>query len=105
LSGNGINAVLNAGASYSSDSGGAILVNKTFCQITGGYHHSLGIDKYGKVWGLGYNFNGQLGINSIVNKSTPTAILGVNKTFCQISCGYQHSLGIDKYGQVWGLGI
>ena len=79
-------------------------INKTFCQIAAGQQSSFGLDKYGKVWGWGFNVNGQLGINSIICKSTPVAVLGVNKTFCKITTGYRYSLSIDKYGKVWGWG-
>ena len=79
--------------------------NKTFCSIAGGYRHSLGLDKNGRVWGWGYNGRGQLGDNSITDRCTPVSILGVNKTFCSIVGGYYHSLGLDKDGRVWGWGF
>jgi alpha-tubulin suppressor-like RCC1 family protein len=79
-------------------------VNKTFCSISAGYYHSIGIDDNGKVWGWGYNINGQLGNNSTTNRATPVSILGINKTFCSISTGYRHTIGLDKNGKVWGWG-
>ena len=78
--------------------------NKTFCQISSGRLHSIGLDKNGKIWGWGYNYFGQLGGNIVVCKSTPIAVLGVNKTFCQISSGHYHTLSIDDNGKVWGWG-
>ena len=77
---------------------------KTFCQITAGDNHTIGIDKNGQVWAWGYNLYGQLGDNSVTNKSTPVSILGTKKTFCQITAGASHTIGIDKNGQVWGWG-
>ncbi len=83
----------------------SILGNKkTFCQIDCGNLYSLAIDYMGQVWSWGYNQYGQLGINSTTAKSTPVSILGNKKTFCQINCGYYHSLAIDYKGQVWGWG-
>jgi alpha-tubulin suppressor-like RCC1 family protein len=83
----------------------SILGNKkTFCQITAGSQYTLGIDKTGQVWGWGWNGYGQLGINSTINRSTPVSILGNKKTFCQINAGNNHTIGIDKNGQVWGWG-
>ena len=35
---------------------------------------------------------------------TPVSILGVKKTFCKITAGQFHTIGIDKNGQVWGWG-
>jgi len=77
---------------------------KTFCNISAGQRHTMGIDKYGQVWGWGYNFTGALGDNTNMNQSTPISILGNKKTFCKISAGYANTFGIDKYGQVWGWG-
>ena len=78
--------------------------NKTFCKIATGYQHSLGLDKNGLVWGWGYNAYGQLGDDTITSQRTPVSILGANKTFCFISGYHTHSLGLDKYGRVWGWG-
>ncbi len=77
---------------------------KTFCQIKSGEAHISAIDKYGRVWGWGYNLIGQLGDNSITNQCTPVSIHGTNKTFCAVTSGYNSTLGIDNYGQVWGWG-
>jgi len=77
---------------------------KTFCSVVSGYGHSLGIDNTGLVWGWGYNGKGQLGDNSTVSKCTPVSILGAKKTFCVITSGDVHTIGIDKNGQVWCWG-
>jgi alpha-tubulin suppressor-like RCC1 family protein len=79
-------------------------INKTFCQISGGYGHSLGIDLRGKTWSWGYNNRGQLGDNTIFDRYTPIAVSGTTKTFCQISAGFYHSLGLDLRGKAWGWG-
>ena len=81
----------------------SIYGNKTFCQISCGFYHSIGLDKNGKVWSWGYNPYGQLGDNTTVSKSTPVAVCG-NKTFCQISAGIYHNIGIDKNGKAWSWG-
>jgi alpha-tubulin suppressor-like RCC1 family protein len=79
--------------------------NKTFCKIAGsGYAHSISIDLRGKIWGWGMNSSGQLGIYSTTDKLTPTAILGVNKTFCKITTGIFQTTGIDFRGKMWGWG-
>ena len=77
---------------------------KTFCEISGGGQHVLGIDKNGRLWGWGYNSNGQLGDNSITNRCTPVSVAGAVKTFCKISGGYRYSVAIDKNGRAWGWG-
>ena len=83
----------------------SILGNKkTFCQISGSFYHRSGIEHNGQVWSWGFNNWGQIGDNTQTNKCTPVSILGTKKTFCKISAGYNHTLGIDKYGQVWSWG-
>ena len=77
---------------------------KTFCHVSGGFDHSLGIDYTGQVWGWGFNSTGQIGDNSLTSRVTPVSILGGKKTFCQITGGIYHSLGIDYTGQVWSWG-
>ena len=87
------------------DSGWAALKpvcgNKTFCKISGGYDHSLAIDKNGKAWAWGRGTIGVVGGGVI--KSTPVAVSG-NMTFCHISAGYLSSGGLDKNGEAWQWG-
>jgi alpha-tubulin suppressor-like RCC1 family protein len=77
---------------------------KTFCKIDGGNNHVLAIDRTGRVWAWGANNFGQLGNNAFVSQRTPVSILGATKTFCHISGGVSHSLGIDKNGRAWAWG-
>jgi alpha-tubulin suppressor-like RCC1 family protein len=77
---------------------------KTFCEITAGNSFSLAIDKNGRAWGWGNNNFGQVGDNSINNKTTPVSLLGAIKTFCKIAAGRFHSVAIDKNGRLWGWG-
>jgi alpha-tubulin suppressor-like RCC1 family protein len=77
---------------------------KTFCLISAGGSHTMAIDKNGRAWGWGLNTSGELGDNSITSKRTPVSVLGVVKTFCQISAGSNHTMAIDKNGRAWGWG-
>lgn len=78
---------------------------KTFCKIDSGTTASLAIDKYGQVWAWGAGSSGQLGCNSTVSQLTPVSIAGNKKTFCEIAISLGlHSMGIDKYGQIWAWG-
>ena len=79
---------------------------KTFCQISNGYNGTtIGLDKYGQVWGWGYNNYGQIGDNSGSIRCTPVSIAGTKKTFCQIKTGNYFSMGIDNYGHLWSWGL
>jgi alpha-tubulin suppressor-like RCC1 family protein len=95
----GINSIINKCTPVS-----ILGAKKTFCIIAAGNNHTMGINNRGQVWGWGYNNNGQLGINSIIDKCTPVSILGVKKTFCKITAGNNYTLGIDKNGLVWCWG-
>jgi len=78
---------------------------RTFCKISAGiFNHVLAIDKNGQVWGWGNNTSGPIGDNTTTFRSSPVAVAGTTKTFCEISAGASYSLGIDKNGQVWGWG-
>lgn len=77
---------------------------KTFCKIGSSYLSSYAIDQYGKIWSWGGNTYGELGDNTVVSKSTPIAIVGSTKTFCEIGAGQSYAIAIDKYGKVWAWG-
>ena len=98
--GNGNSGVDGGGAAPISVSGGV----KTFCHISTGNTHSLAIDKNGRAWGWGSNYQGGVGDNSFTTRLTPVSVAGAVKTFCIISAGGTHSLAIDKNGRAWGWG-
>jgi alpha-tubulin suppressor-like RCC1 family protein len=77
---------------------------KTFCEISAGSAHVAAIDKDGRIWTWGSNSAGQLGDNSLTNRSTPISVLGTVKTFCKVGGGTAHTIAIDKNGLVWGWG-
>lgn len=76
--------------------------NVNFISSAGFY--SIALDKRGKVWGWGYNFYGNIGDGTTVNRSVPVSIAGAAKTFCKIDATYGHSVAIDKNGRAWGWG-
>lgn len=77
----------------------------TFCKVKSGFNHSCFIDNNGQAWSWGGNSTnyGELGDNSVLNKSTPVSVWG-NRTFCEISAGYSHTLALDNQGRIWGWG-
>ena len=77
---------------------------KTFCKVSTGSDFALAVDKNGRLWSWGFNNVGQLGDNSVTQKSTPVSVCGAVKTFCHINTGSNYSLGIDKNGRLWGWG-
>lgn len=75
---------------------------KTFCVVAVGIYTICALDKNGMAWSWGWGAYGELGINSIVDKSTPVAVYG-SKTFCQIGIGY-HMGGLTNQGRIWMWG-
>ncbi len=66
-------------------------------------YHSLALLSDNTVMAWGQNTNGQLGINSIINTSTPTLISGLNDVI-DIAVGTTHSLALLSNGTImsWG---
>ena len=67
---------------------------KTFCKISGGGGHSIGLDKNDNVWTWGYNIKGELGNNSTNCEITPVSLYG-DKNFVEISAGQFFCLAIS----------
>jgi alpha-tubulin suppressor-like RCC1 family protein len=75
-----------------------------WCQVSGGYYHSLAVRQNGTAWGWGCNNCGQLGDNTTVAKSSPVSVIGGFTNWCQVSGGYRHSAGVRQSGTAWGWG-
>ena len=76
-----------------------------WCQISAGFcRASLGVRQNGTAWSWGSNDNGQLGVNSTVNKSSPVSVVGGFTDWCQVSSGRLHSLAVRTNGTAWGWG-
>ena len=75
-----------------------------WCQVSAGEFHSLGVRRGGGVWTWGSNTSGQLGTNSTINRSSPVSVVGGFTDWCQVSGGFNHSLGIRQNGTAWAWG-
>ncbi len=62
--------------------------------VSAGSAHSLGI-KGGKLYAWGYNYNGQLGDDTTIRKTSPVQI-GSDSDWEMVSAGSAHSLGMKK---------
>jgi alpha-tubulin suppressor-like RCC1 family protein len=74
-------------------------------QVSAGFNHSLGVRANGTAWGWGGNFNGYLGDNTTVSKSSPVSVVGGFTDWTQVSAGRGHSLGLRSNGTAWGWGL
>jgi len=72
--------------------------------IAAGEKHSLFLMKDGTVYSTGSNQYGQLGDNTLVNKSYPTQIAGLTGVVA-ISAGANHSMFLKSDGTVWACGL
>jgi alpha-tubulin suppressor-like RCC1 family protein len=75
-----------------------------WCQVSAGGFHSLGTRQGGTVWAWGANGSGQLGDNSIVQRSSPVSVVGGFTDWCQVSGGDTHSLAVRQTGTAWAWG-
>jgi alpha-tubulin suppressor-like RCC1 family protein len=81
-----------------------ILGGTNWKQVTCGYFHTAAIKTDGTLWVWGFNFQGQLGVNDTIRRSTPvTTLLGGNN-WKQVSGGYRHTAAIKTDGSLWNWG-
>jgi alpha-tubulin suppressor-like RCC1 family protein len=75
----------------------------SFASIAAGGSHTCGVTTSGDAYCWGLNASGQLGDNSVIDRSTPVAVAGGFK-FTSVSAGDSHSCGIVVGGAAycWG---
>ena len=73
-------------------------------EVAAGGSHSLALTSDGRVYAWGNNNNGQLGINSTTDRSTPVQIGGFAVPVKHISAGWRHSLAVDTGDIAWAWG-
>ena len=83
--------------------------NITISQITCGLIHTMFLTDDGNVYGVGYNWQYQLGYSNRYNQSTPRYLSwfrggGNNITISQIACGGNHTMFLTNDGNVYGVG-
>jgi alpha-tubulin suppressor-like RCC1 family protein len=64
--------------------------------------HTLFIKSDGSLWGSGYNYFGQLGDGTNVNRLLPEKI--VSSGVVAVAVGADHSLFLKSDGSLWGMG-
>lgn len=83
---------------------------ETITQVAAGNHHSAVVTSLGEVYTFGFNFYGQLGDGSTLNKGTPTNItgqftLGSGEKVERVTLGVHFSSAITNQSNIytWGL--
>jgi alpha-tubulin suppressor-like RCC1 family protein len=75
-----------------------------WCQVSAGACHSLGVRQNGTAWAWGRGTCGVLGNNTTVDRSSPVSVVGNFTDWCQVSAGFEHSLGVRCNGTAWAWG-
>jgi hypothetical protein len=69
-----------------------------------GNYHNVAVRANGTVWAWGRNTNGELGEDSITQRSSPVSVVGGFSDWISASAGRSHSLGVRANGTVWAWG-
>uniref|UniRef100_G1PBC4 RCC1 and BTB domain containing protein 2 n=1 Tax=Myotis lucifugus TaxID=59463 RepID=G1PBC4_MYOLU len=80
------------------------LQNKVVVNIACGQMCSMAVVDNGEVYVWGYNGNGQLGLGSSGNQSTPCRLALQGVRVQRVACGYAHTLVLTDEGQVYAWG-
>ena len=78
------------------------ITNSDVTAIAGGGYHSLFLKSDGTLWGMGYNYYGQLGDGNNTSTNFPQQAMATNVT--AIAAGYLHSLFLKSDGSLWAMG-
>jgi len=74
-------------------------------QVSGGSSHTAAIKTDGTLWLWGFNSNGQLGDNTLTNKSSPVQTIAGGTNWRQVACGNSHTAAIKTDGTLWTWGF
>ncbi len=77
----------------------------TWRQVATGSSHTAAIKTDGTLWSWGYNSTGQLGDNTITNKSSPVQTVVGGNNWRQVAAGVSHTAAIKTDGTLWLWGV
>ena len=95
----GNNTVVNESSPVQTIAGGT-----NWKQVAGGGYHTAAIKTDGTLWAWGYNGQGQLGDNTVVNKSSPVQTIAGGTNWKQVAGGFNHTAAIKTDGTLWTWG-
>ena len=73
-------------------------------QVSGGNLFSVLRRNDGTIWACGRNNDGQLGNNTVVDRSSPVSVVGGFTDWVQISAGGRHTVALRTGGTLWAWG-
>jgi len=71
--------------------------------VSAGHTHTAVLKADGTVWTWGYNWYGQLGDGTIINKHAPVQVTGLTGVIA-VSAGDEHTVALKADGTVWAWG-
>ncbi|MBI4712698.1 MAG: fibronectin type III domain-containing protein [Planctomycetes bacterium] len=72
-------------------------------QVTAGEFHNIARKSGGTLWSWGYNFNGQLGLGDILDRSYISKI-GSDSDWTSVRAGGSHTVALKADGTLWAWG-
>jgi alpha-tubulin suppressor-like RCC1 family protein len=79
--------------------------NIPIASATCGCSHTIFLDTKGKVYAVGNNETGQLGLGDVTRRTTPTPIpFFANIPIASVSAGQTHTIFLDTSGKVYAVG-
>ena len=97
----GANLATNVSRSSPATTAGA---GANWRQVAACTYATFAIKTDGTLWAWGNNNGGQLGDNTIVNKSSPVTTAGGGTNWKQVACAYNHTTAIKTDGTLWTWG-
>lgn len=67
----------------------------TWFEVVGGCAHSLAKKTDGSLWSWGHNNCGQLGDQTLINRSSPVTVVSANTNWTEVSAGAGYSVGVQ----------
>lgn len=97
----GFNDVVSRSTPYLN----TVFGQKSFAQVSLGANFGMYLTHDGQLWGSGYNADGRLGDNTIINKSSPVQIAHPNsRSWIQVSAAHRQTYAIDEDYKLWAWG-
>jgi alpha-tubulin suppressor-like RCC1 family protein len=72
--------------------------------VAGGINYIVALKSDGSVWAWGYNYSGQLGDDSTIDRHTPVPVSGLSSGVTAIAAGGSHTVALKSDGSVWAWG-
>jgi alpha-tubulin suppressor-like RCC1 family protein len=96
----GDNTITNRSSPVQTITGGT-----NWSSVGGGRFDTAAIKTDGTLWTWGRNTNGQLGDNTITDKSSPVQTIAGGTNWNFVSCGNYHTAAIKTDGTLWNWGL